>query len=148
MWQFPVLTEVLSSTFQTGVQKSQAEESNKDKSIPINSCSSILKHEAFMDKSSTRMHPSSDASSTLSDVHQSTSKIRKFTFLPLLKLLTICIWKSSGFFVFLFFFLAASPSSSVRLCHAGPGGTAQNSRWKVKLAINHFNNIFSGEKGI
>lgn len=35
------------------------------------------------------MHPSSDAKITLSDVHQSTSKIRKVTFLPLLKLLTI-----------------------------------------------------------
>lgn len=47
-----------------------------------------------MDISRTLIHPSSEARITLSDVHQSTSSIRKVTFLPLLKLLTIWTFKS------------------------------------------------------
>lgn len=74
--------------------------SKKEINIPIKSCSSILKHDGFMDKSKTLMHPSSDAKTTLSEVHQSTSRIRKLTFLPLLKLLTICTLKSWVIFHF------------------------------------------------
>lgn len=107
------------------IQQSRAK---KKINIPIKSCSSILKHDGFMDKSRTRMHPSSDARTTLSEVHQSTSRIRKFTFLPLLKLLTICTWKSY------FSFLAGSPSHSVKLCHMP---MRQNTEFAIKGEVSH-----------
>lgn len=75
-------------------QRSPGSEHRSVGSLPVSSCSSILKHADFMDTSRTRMHPSSHARITLSDMHQSTSSIRKVTFLPLRKLLTICTFRS------------------------------------------------------